>query len=285
MSHRQVEQVSSGFELRGKILAARAAGAKVGLVPTMGALHEGHASLVRAARAECDLVVVTIFVNPTQFGPQEDFTRYPRTLDADLAMLGEAGADLVFTPAPESIYPPGFSTYIDPPAVAQPLEGQFRPGHFRGVCTVVLKLFQMAPAEIAFFGKKDFQQLLVIRRMAADFDLTIQVRGLPTIREHDGLAMSSRNGYLSPDERERATAVWRALNGCKAAYAAGERQIETLEGAMRQTLTASGFDPIDYAAVVDRDTLLSSPQANGNSIALIAARLGRTRLIDNLELT
>jgi pantoate--beta-alanine ligase len=279
-----VEQIASGAKLRNEILAARATGRLVGLVPTMGALHEGHASLVRAARNECDVVVATIFVNPTQFGPQEDFTRYPRTIEADLAMLADAGADLVFTPPAEEIYPPGFSTYVEPPAVARPLEGEFRPGHFRGVCTVVLKLFQLAPADIAFFGKKDYQQLLVIRRMAADFDLPIEVRGLPTIRESDGLAMSSRNRYLSPHDRQRATAIYHALAECQAAYRAGEKDTAILQERIQSDLETSGFNPIDYVAVADRDTLTRGSQAGDNSIALVAARLGATRLIDNMEL-
>src|SRR4051812_44716799 len=180
-------------ELRECLAAARHTGKRIGLVPTMGALHEGHLSLVDAARRECDFVVVTIFVNPTQFAPGEDFSRYPRNLEADLGKLHDRGAHLAFTPATSEIYPHGFSTSVDVGRIAEPLEGKFRPGHFRGVATVVLKLFNLAPADVAYFGRKDYQQTLVVRRMAADLDLPIEIQVCPIVREPDGLAMSSRN--------------------------------------------------------------------------------------------
>lgn len=188
-----MELVEGSAEIRAAVLAARAAGKTVGLVPTMGALHEGHLSLVRESTESCNCTIVTIFVNPTQFAPHEDFARYPRSLDDDLAALARLGVDYVFAPSRDEIYPPGFSTYVDPPAVAAPLEGICRPGHFRGVATVVLKLFHLVPADVAYFGQKDYQQSLVVRRMVEDLNLPIAIRVLPIVREADGLAMSSRN--------------------------------------------------------------------------------------------
>jgi pantoate--beta-alanine ligase len=251
----------------------------------MGALHDGHASLVRAAKRECDLVVATIFVNPTQFGPKEDFARYPRSMEADLALLGAAGAKLVFTPAVEEIYPPGFSTYVEPPAVAAPLEGRIRPGHFRGVCTVVLKLFQLAPADVAYFGQKDYQQSLVIRRMIEDLNVPIEIRVEPTVREADGLAMSSRNAYLSADERRQAAALSRGLQAARDAFRAGETRAASLKDAVADELDGAGIRAVDYIAICDRSTLAEMDLASNDSIALVAARVGSTRLIDNMELS
>lgn len=270
--------------MRRHVHEARLRGARIGLVPTMGALHEGHLSLVRAAKAECDLAVVTIFVNPTQFGPNEDYTRYPRTLEDDLANLERAGADVVFLPEVAEIYPPGFSTCVLPPKVAEPLEGRFRPGHFQGVCTVVLKLFQLAPADIAFFGQKDFQQTVVIRRMVVDLNLPIEIRVLPTVRESDGLAMSSRNRYLSEQDRLRAAAVSRGLRAAMAAFSAGERRSASLSRLIGEELDKAGIDQIDYIAVANGDTLEEVEYATAGDVALVAARVGRTRLIDNMLL-
>lgn len=202
--------VRLSHEIFSQLKFARESGKRVGLIPTMGALHEGHLSLVRRAKEICDLVAVTIFVNPTQFAPSEDLAKYPRTLDADLEKLLSVGTDFVFTPESSTIYPPGFSTYVEAPAVAAPLEGAFRPGHFRGVATIVLKLFNLVPADIAFFGSKDYQQLAVIRTMVHDLDVPIRIEGCPTIRESDGLAMSSRNRYLNGEERSRALGLWQA---------------------------------------------------------------------------
>ena len=198
--------------MRAVVRELQHAGKSVGLVPTMGALHQGHLSLVRRAKSDCDVAVATIFVNPTQFAPHEDFSRYPRTLESDLAALAAAKCDLVFVPSREEMYPPAASTFVEPPQVAQPLEGVFRPGHFRGVATVVLKLFNIIPADKAYFGQKDFQQALVIQRMVADLNVPVQVVVCPIIREPDGLAMSSRNRYLSPSERQQGLALSRALN-------------------------------------------------------------------------
>ena len=262
----------------------RAAGRRVGLVPTMGALHEGHLNLVRAAKQACDVAIATIFVNPTQFGPQEDFSKYPRTLDDDLQLLDSVDCDLVFVPAAEEMYPPGFSTYIEPPAVAKLLEGVFRPDHFRGVCTVVLKLFNLVPSDIAFFGRKDYQQALVIRYMARDLDLPLKISVCPIIREADGLALSSRNRYLSADERQQALALSAALKAANQAFAGGERSAAALSATMQDLLQAAGIERIDYAAVVDAQTLEDIETIVEPAVALIACHVGMTRLIDNEEL-
>ena len=202
-------------ETQSAIAQLRAAGKRVGLVPTMGALHAGHLSLVQRAKAECEVVVATIFVNPTQFAPHEDFGKYPRTWEADLDLLASAACDFVFAPRPEEMFPSDFSTYVEPPAVAAPLEGVCRPGHFRGVATVVLKLFQIVPVAAAYFGQKDFQQALVIERLTADLNLPIQIVVCPIVREPDGLAMSSRNRYLSPQQREQALGLSRSLRAAR----------------------------------------------------------------------
>jgi pantoate--beta-alanine ligase len=267
--------------MQSTILRLRREGRRIGLVPTMGALHEGHLSLVRAARHRADVVVATIFVNPAQFGPKEDFGKYPRTLEADVQALSAAHCDLVLLPSADDIYPPGFSTYVDPPAVAQPLEGVCRPGHFRGVATVVLKLFNLIPADFACFGQKDYQQLLVIRRMVQDLDLPIEIVACPTVREPDGLAMSSRNRYLSPAERQQALALSRALQQASESVAAGERSAAVIIAQMQQVLQGAGITRIDYVAVRDPDTLAEKSHIDGPAIALIAAYVGNTRLIDN----
>lgn len=256
-------------------------GRHVGLVPTMGALHEGHVSLVRLAREQADIVVATIFVNPTQFGPQEDFARYPRTLEADLAALASAGCDLVLVPDRDAVYPPGCSTVVEPPSVAVPLEGDCRPGHFRGVTTIVLKLFGMVPADVACFGQKDYQQSLVIRRMVADLNVPIQIVVCPIVREADGLAMSSRNRYLSPDERQRALAISRSLHMAEAAVASGERDAAALIKLIREELSRAGIVRIDYVAVANPETLADKQIIDAPVVALIAAHVGSTRLIDN----
>ncbi len=256
----------------------------IGLVPTMGALHAGHLSLVRRAVSACDFVVVTIFVNPTQFGPQEDFTRYPRTLEADLEALAEARADLVYAPSAEQIYRPGFSTFVDPPAVAQTLEGRCRPGHFRGVATIVLKLFHQAPADVAYFGRKDYQQWRVIQAMAEDLDLSIRVEACPTVREPDGLALSSRNRYLTPAERRQAVAIPDSLRRAAELAAAGERNATTIRQQMRDVLAGAGITRIDYVALVDPLSLAEVDPVHDDTVALVAAYVGGTRLIDNRQL-
>jgi pantoate--beta-alanine ligase len=247
----------------------------------MGALHEGHLSLVRIARQRADLVVASIFVNPAQFGPREDLAKYPRTLDADLAVLSAAGCDVAFVPTAEDIYPPGFSTYIEPPAVAAPLEGACRPGHFRGVATIVLKLFHLVPADFACFGQKDYQQLLVVRHMVQDLGVGIEIVACPTVREPDGLAMSSRNRYLSPAQREQALGLSRALGIAEQMAKNGERDAARIKQAMRNMLAEAGIERVDYAAIADAETLAEPSRLQGPAVALIAAYVGTTRLIDN----
>lgn len=279
-----VPLVSGGGELRAAIAAARRAGRSIGLVPTMGALHAGHLSLVQASVAENRFTVATIFVNPTQFGPHEDFARYPRNLDQDLKLLALAGAELVFAPEPGEIYPPGFSTFVEPPQVALSLEGRCRPGHFRGVATVVLKLFNLSEPDVAYFGHKDYQQSLVIRRMAADLNVPVEVRVCPTVREPDGLALSSRNAYLSPAERRQALALSRSLFAAAELVACGERSAAVVLKQMRQVFDAEGIDRIDYLAIVDPETLADVADLGKPTIALVAAHVGQTRLIDNLRI-
>jgi pantoate--beta-alanine ligase len=264
---------------------AQRQGRRVGVVLTMGALHDGHLSLVRAARQECDVVVATIFVNPTQFAPGEDFDRYPRCWDADLQLLSEQGTELVFAPAVETMFPSRCTTWVEPPAVAHVLEGAHRPGHFRGVATVVLKLFQILPADSAYFGEKDFQQCLVIRDLVRDLNVPIDLRFCATVREPDGLAMSSRNRYLTPDQRPCALGLWQALQHASQQVAAGATDPRALEHSARATLRQTGVDRIDYVAVRDADTLQVLPTLASNAVMLIAAHVGHTRLIDNCRLS
>jgi len=278
------EVITTVAEMQRRVRELRAAGRRVGVVPTMGALHDGHLSLVEAARKYADVVVTTIFVNPTQFAPHEDFGKYPRTLQADLEALGRVGCELAFVPEPGEVYPPGYSTYVEPPSVAAPLEGVCRPGHFRGVATVVLKLFNIVPADVACFGQKDFQQALVIRRMVADLNVPIRIEVCPIVREPDGLAMSSRNRYLSPAERERSLALSRALRRAEELVAAGERRASVVREAMQNVL-ADAVDRLDYATIADPETLEEPETIERPVVALIAAVVGTTRLIDNMILT
>ena len=249
------------------------------LVPTMGFLHEGHQSLIREGARRAAAVAVTIFVNPTQFGPGEDLSRYPRDLEGDLRKCEDAGAGLVFAPgSPAELYPAGYQTHVEPGPLAAPLDGEKRPGHFRGVCTVVAKLFALSRADVALFGEKDYQQLAVIRRMAADLDLGTEVIGRPIVREPDGLAMSSRNAYLGADERPRALALWKALQAARAAFAAGERSCLAIEHAARAALDGLR---IDYCELRDPVELSPAARAEPASRLFLAAFLGKTRLIDN----
>ena len=254
---------------------------ELALVPTMGFLHAGHQSLIRAACQRAKTVAVTIFVNPAQFGPGEDLSRYPRDLAGDLRKCEEAGAQVAFAPESErEIYPPGFQTHVEPGPLAAPLEGEKRPGHFRGVCTVVLKLLALSRAEAAFFGEKDYQQLRVIQRMAQDLTLATEILGGPIVREADGLALSSRNAYLSAEERGRATALWKAIEVVRGAFNSGEHAAAHLEELAGDVLTESGLR-LDYAAVRDPVELQRPQRADGESRLLLAAFLGKTRLIDN----
>ena len=272
---------ASTDELRRSVAAVRAQGRTIGLVPTMGSLHEGHLSLVRASKLDCDFTVVTIFVNPAQFGPHEDLESYPRMLEKDLEALAACEVDLVFAPSTEEMYPAGFSTYVEPPAVARSLEGRCRPGHFRGVATVVLKLFQMTGADAAFFGAKDYQQSLVIRRMVEDFNVPIRIRVCPTVHEPDGLAISSRNQHLSEDQRKQATALSRSLQRAADLASRGERDPAVVILQMRRVLDAAGITRVDYIALVHPETLEDVSEIDGPAIAAVAAYVGNARLIDN----
>ena len=270
--------------LRREVAALRDGGARIALVPTMGALHAGHMALVAEARARGAQVVASIFVNPKQFGPAEDLSTYPRREASDARMLDEAGCALLWAPPAEEMYPEGFATNVSVAGVSDGLDGAARPGHFDGVATVVLKLFSQVRPDVAFFGEKDFQQLAVIRRMAADLDLGIEIAGVPTQRDADGLALSSRNAYLSEEERRAARALPRALGEAAAAIQDGTAVTEALETA-RGRLAAAGFDPIDYVSLCDAATLEPLGTLDRPARLLAAARIGRTRLIDNLAVT
>jgi pantoate--beta-alanine ligase len=273
--------------VRQAIAAARANGRIVGFVPTMGALHAGHVRLIEAAGAESAFVVVSIFVNPTQFGPNEDYPRYPRTPEADRLRCAEGGAALIFAPTVEAMYPRGQSaTYVEVPGLSDVLEGAIRPGHFRGVATVVLKLLNIVEPDRAFFGEKDYQQLLVIRRLVADLDVPVEIRGVATVREADGLAMSSRNRYLNAKERRAATVLSRALRAAERAVAAGESRAERVRQILRETIELERSARLEYAEVADPDTLapLAEVGPGRPARALLAARVGPARLIDNASL-
>jgi pantoate--beta-alanine ligase len=265
--------------------AARSAGRTVGFVPTMGAFHDGHLSLMRRARDERDAVVVSIFVNPLQFGPGEDLSRYPRDEERDLSMAKKLGVEVMFAPNVEEMYPAGHQEVtVDPGPLGERLEGARRPGHFRGVATVVAKLFDVVGPSTAYFGEKDAQQLAVVRRMVRDLSLPIDVVGSPTVREPDGLATSSRNAYLSPEQREAAGCLFLALSEAAEMARGGERDAATLVAAMAREMGATPEARIDYAVVVDEGTFEEVGMITGPARALVAARFGETRLIDNLLL-
>ncbi|MEM1305386.1 MAG: pantoate--beta-alanine ligase [Planctomycetota bacterium] len=274
------EVVRRGEAIRAAVDAARRAGRTVGLVPTMGALHEGHLSLVRAAREECDLVVASVFVNPTQFAEGEDYDRYPRDLEADRATLAAAGCDLLFAPSVEAMYPAGSETFVDVGVAATVFEGAARPTHFRGVATIVLKLLNVAPADRAYFGRKDYQQTVVVRQMVRDLMLPVAIRVCPLVRDQDGLALSSRNARLTPAERERALALSRGLRLAKDCFAAGERDAAVLRRVVADTLAAADLEP-DYIALLREGTLEEVEHVAGATVITVAARVGETRLLDN----
>ncbi len=268
-----------------KVVAdARTSGLRIGCVPTMGALHEGHASLIRAAKAASDFVVTTIFVNPTQFGPNEDFTKYPRTLEADCETCAAAGADLVFAPTAEEMYPPNAFVFVDVGTLGEHLCGPSRPGHFRGVCTIVMKLFQIVQPDVAVFGAKDAQQARIIRKMIADLNVPVKMLIEPTIRERDGLAMSSRNRYLSPLERSQAPEIYRALCEVRDRALHGERDVARLESALRGMLEAIPESRLDYAAIVDDETMTPMTRIDRPALIAVAIFVGKTRLIDNVTI-
>jgi pantoate--beta-alanine ligase len=254
----------------------------VGFVPTMGYLHEGHLVLVRQARAENASVAVSIFVNPTQFGPIEDFKQYPRDPKRDLALLGGEGTDVVFMPPVEEVYPPGFNSWVEVGKIAERLEGASRPGHFRGVATVVARLFDLVKPDRAYFGQKDAQQLIVIRKMAADLDMSLEVVAVPTVREPDGLAMSSRNTYLNPEERKQAAVLYQALTLAQRLYSDGEKDAEVIRRKMTALIQKQPLADIDYISIAGAETLEELDELNPPALVSMAVRIGKTRLIDNI---
>ena len=268
------------LEVRALTEGLRREGKTVGCVPTMGALHEGHLSLARESVADTDITIVTIFVNPTQFAPGEDLDSYPRQLDDDLELLGEVGVQYVFCPQAETMYPPGSSTSVTPPKISRKLEGEFRPTHFGGVATIVLKLFNIVGPDVAFFGQKDFQQVAVVKQMVRDLNVPVEVRTCPIVRDSDGLALSSRNVYLSKEEREIALTLSRTLDQLRTQIRGGQRDGFEVVTEMRQMLIDGGVSSIDYAAVVDPMTLESSDPIQLPVALLIAVYVGKTRLID-----
>ncbi len=276
--------VTTIAEVRRAVAEARGRGLTVGFVPTMGALHTGHAALVKAARAGTGFVVVSIFVNPTQFGPKEDFAKYPRTLDADRAICQEAGADLIFAPTVEEMYPARSVTFVEVTELDRELCGPSRPGHFRGVCTVVAKLFNIVQPDIAYFGQKDAQQARILQQMVRDLNFPLQVHVEPTVREPDGLAMSSRNRYLSAGDRTAAAGIYRALSAVKVRAAAGEIDVTRLESALSAELATIPGARVEYARILDADTLTPLPRLDRPALAAVAIFLGTTRLIDNVFL-
>jgi pantoate--beta-alanine ligase len=277
----RIEATAAG--MRAISAELRRAGETVGLVPTMGALHAGHLSLVQAAKATCDAVAVSIFVNPTQFGPAEDFSKYPRTLEQDCALLRGEGVEVVFAPGVGELYPEGASTFVEVEGISDRLDGGSRPGHFRGVATVVAKLFGIVQPERAFFGQKDAAQVAVLRRMVRDLCLGVKLVVCPTVREADGLALSSRNRYLSAAERGQALVLWRALERMGARFRAGERDAAALRAAGLRVLAREPAVRLDYLAVVDPDTLEDRREASKGTLAAVAAWVGTTRLIDNIQ--
>jgi pantoate--beta-alanine ligase len=282
------EPVESAARLRSAVREAHERGHRVGLVPTMGALHEGHIELIKRCRDQTEFVIVSIFVNPTQFGTGEDFGRYPRPLEHDLRQCESAGVDLVFAPSVPTVYPHGSSsTFVEVPGLSDVLEGASRPGHFRGVTTVVLKLFELVRPDLAIFGQKDYQQQAVIRRMVEDLHVPVELAVVPTVRGPDGLALSSRNRYLNPEERQAATVLFRALSRAMQAVAAGEQQAEQVRQILRETLESKPLVKLDYAEVADAETLepLGNLSKERVAVALLAARIGTTRLIDNALLS
>ncbi len=287
VSQRSIVVARTIAELRAAVASARRAGMTVGLVPTMGALHRGHRSLVEAARRQTGFVVVSIFVNPTQFGPHEDLSRYPRTFEADLDLCAQGGAAVVFAPEVAELYPTGsLGTFVEVPGLGDVLEGASRPGHFRGVATVVLKLFNLVGPDVAFFGAKDYQQQLVIRQMIHDLDVPIRLATEPTVREADGLAMSSRNRYLDPTERQAAPVLYRALQGARLAVDAGERDSDRVRQILQTTIESEPLARVDSIELVDAQTLgrVTRLEADRPVVALLAVRVGPARLIDNITL-
>ncbi len=276
-----IQRAETADQARDTVNGWQTDGLSVGFVPTMGALHEGHLSLVRASVAECDRTVVSIYVNPTQFGPGEDLEDYPRRLERDCRAAEQAGADLAFCPADRAMYPEGYSTWVVQEGLTEVLEGEHRPTHFRGVLTVVCKLFNCVPADRAYFGQKDFQQTVVVRRMVRDLNMPVSIRVMPTVREEDGLAMSSRNAYLNEAERRQALCLYRALGEAHRLYRNGERHADALRAAMERVIAKAPLARADYVDIVDARTLRRAESADEQAVAVLAVRIGKTRLIDN----
>lgn len=281
MTPTQPQVIETVPALRQAVAEFRRQGKTIGLVPTMGALHAGHLSLVQASKAECDVTVVTIYVNPSQFGPSEDLAQYPRTLQKDLDALADHGVEIAFVPRDDQVYKTAHATWIEVGAVAEPLEGAARPGHFRGVATVVLKLFNMAAADVAFFGQKDYQQALVIRRMVEDLDVPIEIRVCPIVRESDGLAMSSRNVYLDAAARRQSLVLFKSLALAQELIDEGIRRPDQIVDRMHELIESAQDARIEYVALVDPETLQAVATIDGPTLAVLAVRIGPTRLIDN----
>jgi pantoate--beta-alanine ligase len=271
-------------DTRSEVRAAKLQGKRVGLVPTMGALHDGHISLIRAAKAQSNFVVASIFVNPTQFGPNEDLARYPRPFEADRQKLEAERVDLLFAPSVEEMYPAGAATFVTSEGITDRLDGSSRPGHFRGVTTVVAKLFHIVEPDVAFFGQKDAAQAAIIKRMVRDLMFPVEIVVAPIVRESDGLALSSRNAYLSPTERKQATVLSRALREVEKRYGTGERSSAALIEAARKVFAGEPSVRADYIEIVDRDTLEAVSEAHSGALVAVAAFVGTTRLIDNAVL-
>lgn len=280
-----MQTITDSSELQALTATLHAEKKTIGFVPTMGALHEGHLSLVRTARKQTDVVIVSIFVNPTQFGPHEDLSRYPRDLDRDLELLRPLGVEYVFLPTPDEIYPTGFATYVTVEGLSEKLEGASRPGHFRGVATVLVILFNLVRPHKVFMGQKDGQQTVVVKKMVRDLRLPTEIIVLSTTREADGLAMSSRNRYLSPPERQAATVLFRALQQAQSRFANGERDAEAIRQAMQEVIAAEPEAQLDYIAITDDKTLAPQSDLAGKTVLIsLAVKIGKTRLIDNVVL-
>ena len=276
--------ISSAAQVTALCQEARRSGKRVGLVPTMGALHEGHLSLVRTARSQSDVVVVSLFVNPTQFGPKEDLSKYPRTLEKDTALLQAEKVDFLFNPSVDEMYPPGASTWVIVEGLSEKLDGRSRPGHFRGVTTIVAKLFNIVEPDLAFFGQKDAAQAAIIRRMVRDLDFDVRIVVCPIVREKDGLAMSSRNVYLNPDQRKAATVLYRALMRVQTLADQGESNSAKLIAAGKQVIAEEPLARLDYLEIVNWDALDPVPDISRGALVAVAAYVGETRLIDNVVL-
>ncbi len=276
-----MEIITTVAQMKAQTKSWRQKGQSIGLVLTMGYLHAGHLSLIQAARANNDIVVVSIFVNPSQFGPNEDFERYPRDMAADRALCEQAGVDVIFAPTVSEMYPPGFISYVEPSDLSERLCGASRPGHFKGVATVVLKFFNIIAPDDAYFGQKDAQQFIILQKMARDFNLDIALHCLPIIREKDGLAMSSRNVYLNPEERKQALQLHLAIDAAKKIYADGERDATPIIAAIAADLSLATLAQVDYIAIVDRENLQPVEKIEGEVLVALAVFFGQTRLIDN----